>query len=1031
MEPFVLPDSLRAGAGAAEPTPAGARAPTSKTDLPDDADALGPVHLAPVGLGTAGNRIGLPQHEPEAADGIQALLSIGRLLAGSTPRITSRPQLKLPALSLLGPSRDVQQWFRRDTDSRSKEALSPELLAAASDARKRLVGRLLTSIDLDGAVRDECGSRILESALLLKLLQKENLLPEAQERLAGYLRNAKPDGELSAIIADAALGRGNPERASTYLASFTHDTGGRKTLLIRTLLALFGLVPFVDLLGAQSIHYMGFASWTEVTLCAIKLLRAHALKKDEPGSETDTDRAFLASRLVSAGSGRVYEGNLLAHLIALFALQTGGPGQPLLRDGALAMLRHQRSDGGVPFVTGQEIWVTALAGAALAGAGGDRSFLIPMADKVASWQLPDGGWGYSGDAAQTDVDDASRCVDFLTTVDPVRYADTIRRGEEYLVAMANPKTGGFPTYVRGHASDVDVTAGSVIALLPFWDRHAALLNKSVDYLLQEQAPDGSYPLAWTLSNCSVIGHVLDALRRIPAPAPPVAQRIARATHNGAHHINTAQNSDGGWGQQPGDPSDVLSTAHAIPPLARHGIPLSLHRGIQYLLSQQQADGGFAAPPDQVGPRPLAYDFPVLADVHALNALNAVLPPMEMPAGLSMPAVPARAPVTPGSGEPQKKDKDAEPVTVPALYCPIPPAIHPSADELQQRSNEWLDRFQLYASEAQRNRLKHTGNGILAARMCPNGRPELLQVKSDFNMWVVAFDDEYCDEGVLSDRPGEFIDAACRIHRVAEVTEMILDERERYGLALRDLRMRLDALASPEDGARFLEGLCASMMTEVRKSGYLARRQRPGMDDYTAIRLYMGAAMVSPVLAASVNGLRVPAAHFADRRVRALIEMAAFLTTWAPDLFSAGKDGARSPDGFGPIEAIQRDKLLRTGNPGTREEAQAEAVVLWERVMMRYLRLHERTLAGGPADLAEYIKGLHPYVRGSLDWCRETSRYRYENGVGGAEVMRAGELHDRPPGHSEEPVPIPAITWWWHVDENDPKPSPKQPPRSSR
>lgn len=964
-----------------------------------------------------------PQGEREGGrrrdnGGVSTLRSLARLLTEPGRGVaTARPASR--SASVFVPSAPDPLRLVRQADGRPGP-LPPPLLAAASQGRDRLLRHLVSRIDLDGAIREQCGSRILESALLLRLLQKEGANEAVQARLTAYLESAEPDGELSAIIADAALGRGNAQRASQYLSSFSHDTGSRKSLLIRTLFALFGLVPFVDLLGAHPIHYMGFASWTEVTLCAIKLLRAHALRQTEPAAELEADRSFLASRLGSVGPGRVYEGNLLAHLIALFALQTRGPGDPFVRDGAAAMSRYQRADGGVPFITGQEIWVTALAGAAMAGTGGDRTFLLPMADKVASWQLPDGGWAYSEDARQSDVDDASRCVDFLSTVDPVRYADAIRRGEEYLVHMADPKTGGFPTYVRGHASDVDVTAGSVIALVPFWDKHSALLGKSVEYLLDEQAADGTYPLAWTMSNCSVIGHVLDALRRVPSPSPAVAQRITRAAHDGVHYVHTAQNSDGGWGQQPGQPSDVLSTAHAIPPLSNHGIPHALHRGVSYLLSHQQVDGGFSSPPDQVGPRPLAYDFPILADVHALNALNAVLPPIEMPAGLSTPSMPARTPALPGAGEPH--EKDAGPVTVPALYCPIPPAMHPSADELQKRSNEWLDRFQLYTSEKQRNRLKHSGNGMLAARMCPNGREDLLQVKSDFNMWVVAFDDEYCDEGVLSDRPGEFIEAVSHAHRVAEITEMIMDDRERYGLAIRDLRMRIDALASPEDGARFLETVRAYMMGEARKVGYVARRQRPGLDDYTAVRLYMGGALVSPVLTATVNGIRLPAAHLADRRVRALIEMVAFLTTWAPDLFSAGKDVARSPDGFGPIEAIQRDKALRTGNPGTREAAQAEATALWERVMMLYLRLHARVLAGAPGDLAGYIEGLHPYVRGSLDWCRETSRYRYQNGVDGPEIMRPGELHSTPPNHTQEPIQIPAIAWWWAAaGETDPKP----------
>ncbi|MGW5162503.1 hypothetical protein ACWEPN_44120 [Nonomuraea wenchangensis] len=97
--------------------------------------------------------------------------------------------------------------------------------------------------------------------------------------------------------------------------------------------------------------------------------------------------------------------------------------------------------------------------------------------------------------------------------------------------------------------------------------------------------------------------------------------FAAATARSVARLVETQNPDGGWGQLPGDPSDVLSTAQAVPVLARHGGLLSVHRAVTYLLDRQDADGGFTSVPDQVGPRPLPFDYPVLADIHALSALR--------------------------------------------------------------------------------------------------------------------------------------------------------------------------------------------------------------------------------------------------------------------------------------------------------------------------------------------------------------------------------------------------------------------------
>jgi hypothetical protein len=86
--------------------------------------------------------------------------------------------------------------------------------------------------------------------------------------------------------------------------------------------------------------------------------------------------------------------------------------------------------------------------------------------------------------------------------------------------MAGP-TGGFPTWVRSDAPDVDMTAGAILALAPDWPRHRELL---------------------------------DAATRAVA------------------HLTATQNTDGGWGRHGDAPSDVLSTAQALPVVVRHGDP---------------------------------------------------------------------------------------------------------------------------------------------------------------------------------------------------------------------------------------------------------------------------------------------------------------------------------------------------------------------------------------------------------------------------------------------------------------------------
>ncbi len=861
--------------------------------------------------------------------------------------------------------------------------------AILGDRHTRLIDVLTARIGPEGAVRDRCASRVAESALFLRLLQGEHAEPEVQDGLITYLRVAEPGDEGSQIVRDAALGQPDLRRAGTFCERFEHGTGERKQLMLRTAFALFDLLPFEDL---PPIRYRGQAIWTEVSLCASKILHDHAHRRRD-----EADQAFLTSHLASAGPARVWQGNVLAHLIALHALRTFDPGGLLMVNGIEAVAATRHCDGGVPFVTSQDVFDTALAGIGLAAGDGPPQLISRMADWVAAQQLPDGGWGYSTDTSQTDTDDASRCIQFLHLVNPGRYRQAVENGYAYLAGMAD-QDGGFPTYVRGHPPEIDVTAAAIVALSSDRSRHADLIESSVRYLVGHSQDHGSYPRGWTLSESSVIHLVLDALALVPDPDPAVR----RAMRNSVHRLCLDQNRDGGWGQTWGEPSDVLSTAQAVPAIIGRAPGPLTDRAVRWLLAQQHDDGEFTSIPDQVGPRPLPYDFPVLASIHVLNALNAAREgaPAQRLGQAPAPALPAGTPASPESGGTGR--------LLPAFYCPFPSAAHPLAAQADARSVEFMYRYGLCAGDAERARLARAGCGDMVGRACPVARADLLQVTSDYNLWAFAFDDEYCDEGTLRDRPGELADAVARIQRCVDVPEHTVYPGDRYGASLRELRSRFARFASPLEADRFADLMRGYFAAEVRKAGFVARGQRPGLDDYTLFRLYGGGAMVFTEMIAMCNGCPAPPRLLADRRVRAIIEVAATLTTWGTDVFSFGKETERTGDGFNLIDAVCQETGCAV------DEAFERAMVMWDRMMTLFLRLRDRLMAELP-QLAGYVAGLGQYIRGVLDWCHTTKRYVYLDGLGGTRAFTPGGWRATPRDSCTDPLPIPSISWWWRYD----------------
>jgi Terpene synthase family 2, C-terminal metal binding len=101
------------------------------------------------------------------------------------------------------------------------------------DGLERLARRLCLAVAPTGAIADWCGSRVLESALLLALLRRTATHERHQRRLVAFLESRRADaGRIDALLIDASL---NPEAmASTagamgeaMAADLNRGTGGR------------------------------------------------------------------------------------------------------------------------------------------------------------------------------------------------------------------------------------------------------------------------------------------------------------------------------------------------------------------------------------------------------------------------------------------------------------------------------------------------------------------------------------------------------------------------------------------------------------------------------------------------------------------------------------------------------------------------------------------------------------------------------------------------------------------------------------
>lgn len=470
-------------------------------------------------------------------------------------------------------------------------------------------------------MREPCHSRVLESALLLALLDGTGTESVARDRVAAYLNDHRCSPQpLERLLARAALG--NQADAAdlldvdAFLRQVPDFTGPRKHALLDAVLYLLGAAPTPRNPGTGAFSQRGLHPWARIQVTAVKIILAHARRAMNEVGDQDVDLLRSTQR-----PGTVWEGNLLIHLSVLHALSLVPGCDELVAQGIRTTLEHQREDGGMPFICDEDTWVTATAGIALHAVGADKPVLDRISARLVSLQDPSGGWSYSERAQLTDVDCTSAALEVLHLTDPAAHRIPIRRAVGVLHAVRG-QDGGFPTYMAGAPSEACMTAAAANALTTQGTAQHGVVEGALAYLASQQRQDGTFPPDWSSSRHHTVFRVaLAASGRAGAPGSH-GQRITRRCRS---LVLDTQNADGGWGRQDGAPSDALSTAYALITLTAVGegrdALAAAARATAYLLAQQRPDGSIAGVPDSIGPRPFGFTVPVLADVFSLLALG--------------------------------------------------------------------------------------------------------------------------------------------------------------------------------------------------------------------------------------------------------------------------------------------------------------------------------------------------------------------------------------------------------------------------
>lgn len=311
------------------------------------------------------------------------------------------------------------------------------------------------------------------------------------------------------------------------------------------------------------------------------------------------------------------------------------------------------------------------------------------------------------------------------------------------------------------------------------------------------------------------------------------------------------------------------------------------------------------------------------------------------------------------------------LNLPQLYCPFSSTLNPHVEAAHRHTIDWVSRFQLACGEEAQRRFEAGRYAWLSAYLYPTATLELLQLATEWNVWLFVHDDD-CDEASIGGRPVELASLHKRMREVIHGTGCA-HSGERLLCALRDLIRRMFRAGSAAWRERFLTGIDDYFSAVMREAENRASRRVPEVDDYVRVRPLASPLNTNIGLIELCEDICLPP----EVRAHPVVEQLTLLTNhavcWANDIISLEKE-IQYHDVHNLVIVLQQERAC------TLQEAIALAAAMHDNAVRRFIHLSAQLPlfdAHADAELRRYVGILRGWMRGNLDWALRSGRYGFD------------------------------------------------------
>ncbi|MFB6781627.1 terpene cyclase [Streptomyces sp. NPDC056352] len=311
--------------------------------------------------------------------------------------------------------------------------------------------------------------------------------------------------------------------------------------------------------------------------------------------------------------------------------------------------------------------------------------------------------------------------------------------------------------------------------------------------------------------------------------------------------------------------------------------------------------------------------------------------------------------------------------LPDIYCPFPQRTNPHVAHTREHLDHWTRNTGLVHRDSARERFEQADFGAFVGMVYPTANEPNLDLVADWFVWLFLVDDQL-DDGYLGRSPERVRDVVTLMRSVVEGTgtgPLPDEDLPAAVVALADLWERTTPNAAAHWLRRFAWHLVTYLTTATTwEAGNRADGVVPSEETYIAKRRHTGAIHVCMDLIEIVAGIEAPESIHNDPRFIVAVEASCNVVCWANDVYSYEKEQV-----LGEIHNLVH--LVRHHRGYGKQQALEHVCAEIATETERFLAAEAELLMAYPqlsGMLLPYLDGMRSWMRGNLDWSRQTPRY---------------------------------------------------------